>query len=204
MVAGLEIHRDEAGLPVVALDDIGGHLQSHHGIQAGLGEVGEALAVVHVAVNSPCAGSEIIVVVDEVDGDTPGGRGQLHQAGELLPPAHLHPELCDLLYQNGGIGFDLVVIWQEQGHFIALNGGQCLGQGRHHIAQAAGFGIGRRFRSADGNFHTVSPRLMTIGLFRVPMSLAPGRTVTFLSRMTFFNSAPSPMVVSFMMTQSST
>ena len=185
-VAGLEIHGDHAGLPVVALDHIRGEFQGDHGIQAGLGEVGEALAVIHVAVDGPGAGAEIIVVVDEIDLEAPGAVRELPQAGVLLTPAHLHPELGHLLRFIGGIALDLVVVRQEQPDLIALDAAQGRGQSLHHVPKAAGLGVRGRFRSADDDFHTVSPRLMTMGLVRVPMSLAPGRTVTFLSRITFF------------------
>ena len=203
VVGGFQVNGNHGRLPVVALDHIRGEFQGQDGIQAGLGEVGEPLAVIHVAVDGAGTGAEIVVVVDEVDLEAPGTIQELPQGGVLLPPAHLHPELGHLLCLIGGIGFDLVVVGQEQNHLIALDSAQGSRQGLHHVSKSAGFGVRGRFRCADGNFHTVSPRLMTMGLLRVPMSFAPGRTVMFLSRITFFSSAPSPMTVSFITTQSS-
>ena len=73
----------------------------------------------------------------------------------------------------------------------------------HHVTQTAGLGVGCALGGQDGNSHTVSPLLTITGLLGLPISWVPGRTVTFLSRITYLSFAPSPMTVSFITMQSS-
>ena len=164
----LEIHGNQAGLPVVALDDVGNVFQRRHGIHAAPGKEGEALAIVHVSVDSAGAGTEIVFAVQEINLDTILPVQQLHDTAVLLPPAQLDPELRYFFHLIGSVGFDFIVVREKQCDLVAFNSGERCGQRLHHVSQAAGLGIGGTFGGADGNFHTVSPLLITMGLARVP------------------------------------
>ena len=65
-VGGAQPVGDEAGVPVVAVDDVGAPVQHARGFKGGAGEEGEAVAVVGVAVDAgTCA--DVVLVVDEQD-----------------------------------------------------------------------------------------------------------------------------------------
>ena len=201
IVLGLQENRHRSGLPVVALDHIGNKSQRDQCIQTCLGEVGEAFSIVRVAVSGALAAAEVIEIVDEVDLYAVGAVFQPVNTCVLLAPTQCHVELSRQLCFVGRIVHDLFIIGEQQYHFVAGDPGQCGGQRLHYITQTAGLDIGGAFRCQNGNFHTISPRLIIMGLEGVPISLAPGRTTTSLSRMTYFSSQFSPMIVSFIITQ---
>ncbi len=60
-IVQVQVHRHQSGLPVVAVDDIGGEVDVEQGLQHGAGEEGEALAVIVEAVQA--AALEVILVV---------------------------------------------------------------------------------------------------------------------------------------------
>ena len=141
-VLSLQIGGHQSALPVVALDDVGNEAQDSQGIQAGLGEVGVTLVVVVVAVDGAGTGAEVVVVVDEVDGNLVSAVGQLHDAAVQVAPAQADLELGDLLDLILGIFLDLLVVGQNQDDLIALDAAQRSGQGLHNITQTAGLGVG--------------------------------------------------------------
>ena len=203
-VDALQVGGDQSSLPVIALNDVGNVVLDGHCIQAGTGEESETLAVVHVAVDSAGTACEVVLVVDEVNGNI-GTVSQLQQVSGLLTPAQSDLEGSDVFDRIlVGSVLDLLVVGEEQRDLIALDAGQCGRQCLHDVAQTAGLGVGCAFGSNYCNFHTVLPLLTTKGFSGVPQILVPGWTVTFLSRMTYFSSAPAPMTASFMMTQLST
>ena len=87
MIDRLQVHGNQAALPVVALDDLRDKLDGQHGIQTGSGEEGEAFAVVHVAVDGAGTGTEIVFAVQEIDLNLIRPVRQLHDGAVLLPPA---------------------------------------------------------------------------------------------------------------------
>ena len=201
IVLGLQEHRHKSGLPVVALDHIGDEVHGHQRIQTGLGEVGKALAVIVVAVDGTVTATEVIEVIHKVDLHAVGAVLQGEDARVLLTPAQRDMELGYLLHLILGVFQDLLVVGQNQNNFVAGDTGQSGGQCFHDVAQTTGLGVGRAFRSKNGNFHTISPFFTIMGLDSVPIRMEPGRTTTSLSRMTFFRVAFSPMTVSFITRQ---
>ena len=204
LILGLQQGGNQCGLPVVALNHIGDEIQIHQGVQAGLGKEGEAFAVVNVAVDGALSGTEVVQTVDEVHLHPIFPVLQPVDAGVLIPPAQAYIKLGNLLHFILGVVQNLLVVGKNQHDLVAGNPGQGGGQGLHHVSQTAGFDIGCAFGGQHGDFHTISPRLIITGVVGEPMRVAPGRTTTSLSRITFFRTQPSPMTASFMMTQFST
>src|SRR5699024_7359250 len=64
----IQHRRDEARLPVVAVDDVGHEVDQRQALEHGAAEVGEALALVG-AVAVDVVAAEVLLVVDEVEGD---------------------------------------------------------------------------------------------------------------------------------------
>ena len=146
-VLGLQVGGDQSGLPVVALHDIGDEADDSQGVQAGLGEVGVTLVVVVIAVDGTGTGAEVVVVVDEVDGDLVLAVGQLHDAAVQVPPAQADLKLGDLLDLVLGIFLDLLVVGQDQDDLVAFDAAQRSRQGLHDVTQTAGLGVGCALRS---------------------------------------------------------
>ena len=147
-IVQVQVHRHQSGLPVVAVDDVGGKVDVEQGLQHCAGEEGEALAVVVEAVEA--AALEVILVVEEVVGHTIDLS--LEQAAVLAAPAH-----GDRVVGNV---FQLVAELQvaiqrhdDAGIHAVLD--QRFGQGAGHIGQTAGFCKGGCFRSSIQDLHKI-------------------------------------------------
>ena len=147
-IVQVQVHRHQSGLPVVAVDDIGGEVDVEQSLQHGAGEEGEALAIIVEAVQA--AALEVILVVQEVVGHAV--HIGLEQAAVLAAPAHRHGVVGNV--------FQLIAVLQiaVQGHDDAgvhavLD--QRFGQGTCHIGQTAGFGKGIGFRSSIQDLHRI-------------------------------------------------
>ena len=155
-----QIYREKCCLPVVAVDDVRLEAQMRKRIDDRTAEEAEALVLVAAhAIDVGTAEVELIVhevplhaiLLDHLD------------AAVLTAPAQLYRKLCHRLGDELGIFLDLVVVRKDQDHFVAGDPSQCCRQSLHHVAQAAGLGIGRAFGSKNGDSHTISPLEMIMG-----------------------------------------
>ena len=149
-VVQVQVDGDQSGLPVVAVDDVGGEIDVEQGLQHRAGEERKALTVIVEAVQA--AALEVILVVQEVVGHAVAHG--LEQAAVLAAPAHRHRVVGDILqilavFQVAVQGHD------DAGVHAVLDKG--LGQGACHVRQTAGLCIGSRFRSSVQDFHRIAP-----------------------------------------------
>ena len=149
-IVQVQVHRHQSGLPVVAVDDVGGEVDVEQGLQHCAGEEGEALAVVVEAVEA--AALEVILVVEEVVGHTIDLS--LEQAAVLAAPAHGHRVVGDILQL---VAHFQVAVQRHDDAGIHAVLDQSLGQGACHVGQTAGLGKGGRFRSGIQDLHSISP-----------------------------------------------
>ena len=161
-IVQVQVHRHQSGLPVVAVDDVGGEVDVKQGLQHGAGEEGEALAVVVEAVET--AALEVILVVEEVVGHAVDLS--LEQAAVLAAPAH----------RDGVVGhiFQLVAELQvavqrhdDAGVHAVLD--QSLGQRASHIGQTAGLRKGGCFRSSIQDLHKIRSFLIKQMSYLLPL-----------------------------------
>ena len=147
-IVQVQVHRHQSGLPVVAVDDVGGEVDVEQGLQHCAGEEGEALAVVVEAVEA--AALEVILVVEEVVGHAV--HFGLEQAAVLAAPAH-RDRVVGNVFQ---LIAELQVAIQrhdDAGVHAVLD--QRFGQGAGHIGQTAGFCKGGCFRSSIQDLHKI-------------------------------------------------
>ena len=149
-VVQVQVNGNQCGLPVVAVDDIGGEVDVEQGLQHSAGEEGEALAVIVEAVQA--AALEVILVVQEVVGHAVDLS--LEQAAVLAAPAHGHRVVGDILQL---VAHFQVAVQRHDDAGIHAVLDQSLGQGACHIGQTAGLGKGGRFRSGIQDLHSISP-----------------------------------------------
>ena len=180
---GVQVNRDQTGLPVVAVDDLRVQLQPVHAGQHRLGKIGKALAVVIEAVDAVPA--EVILVVYKVDLRLIGPGLEPEQTHVLLPPGQVHGEGGEQFHLQQGVVLDALIIGQEQRHLVAGNPGQLVRQGLQHISQAARLDEGGGLGGDHRNSHTTSPRFRITGCSGVPISLTPALIFTSLSRMQY-------------------
>ena len=134
-VLNLEQGGDHAGLPVVAVENVGPEIKMHQRVDHCPAEEAEALILIPAQAIDVGA-AEVELVIHKVEGDALILKRL--DAAVLLAPAQLHLKLAfqlhlaDILLGNGGIQR------QNDAHIRAL----CLKDGReraHNIRQAAGF-----------------------------------------------------------------
>ena len=133
-----QIDGDQGGLPVVAVDDVGRPVQLAGRFDDGPGEVGEALAVVKMAVDLPAL--EVVLVVHKPVGDAL--PLQLEDAAVDLPPGQGDVEVFEKGHLAAPVLANALVQGEDDLDLVALPG-QGLGQGAGHIGQTAGFDKGR-------------------------------------------------------------
>ena len=149
-VVQVQVNGNQCGLPVVAVDDIGGEVDVEQGLQHSAGEEGKALAVIVEAVQA--AALEVILVVQEVVGHAVDLS--LEQAAVLAAPAHGHRVVGDILQL---VAHFQVAVQRHDDAGIHAVLDQSLGQGACHVGQTAGLGKGGRFRSGIQDLHSISP-----------------------------------------------
>ena len=148
-VLNLEQRGDHAGLPVVAVDDVGLPVQVRERVDDGAAEEAKALVLVPAqAVDVGAA--EVELVVHEVEGDALILEGL--DPAVLVAPAQFHLELalvlhlaCPLLGDGGVQGkddADVMSLLRQHGRERA-----------DHVGQAAGFDERHAFGCGEQNFH---------------------------------------------------
>ena len=135
----LQIHGDECRLPVVAVDHIGHAVEAGQQVHHGLGEEGEALAVVIVAVKA--AAAEIVLVIHKVPRYTAIFHGE--QTAVLMTPCHIHIDVAAIGHLLPPLLRDLTVEGQDDRDVVAALG-QGDGQAARHVCKTAGLTEGER------------------------------------------------------------
>lgn len=149
---GVEEDRDEAGGPVVAVDDIGNPAELEAEGEGGAAEEDEAQVV--VAVGAPGAAvdlgaTEEAIVFDEVGGDAAAGQGGLPGAGPVAVVADIDAE-------RGGerspfaADPDGTVGGADDADIVA-EGGELTGKGADHVGEAADLHEGLHFGCDEEN-----------------------------------------------------
>jgi len=152
-IVQVQVHRHQSGLPVVAVDDVGGEVDVEQGLQHGAGEEGETLAVVVEAVETAALKGHAVDL-------------SLEQAAVLAAPAH----------RDGVVGhiFQLVAELQvavqrhdDAGVHAVLD--QSLGQRASHVGQTAGLRKGGCFRSSIQDLHKIRSFLIKQMSYLLPL-----------------------------------
>ena len=167
-VSGAQQHRDQRGLPIVAMNDVG-RPDVFGDFDGGAGEFGVTLGVIGkvsgaVAINSVAI--EIAGIVDEkithAVEDGAVGDGRKTQAA-----AHGDGEAG----HDDGVGFGVAVTRKDDGDFVA-QGRESLGQRFDYVGEASGLGerkaFGGREEDSQDGFTGKAPRpngVVRAGLF---------------------------------------
>ena len=146
------VDRHERALPVVAVDDVGLPLQIGQHLEHGLGEVGEALCVVILAVD--LAAGEVILVVDEVEGHAI--RFIAENAAVLVAPAQTDISVLEVVEFLAPILPDRGIQRAEHAHVMPLCG-ERLGQRAGNVAQTTGLDERSTFAGDIHDFHNSLP-----------------------------------------------
>ena len=159
-----QIHRHQAGLPVVAVDDVGDPVHVVEGCERGFAEeavFGDVLDKVRIGI----APAEEFLVVDEVIDDAV--HHHLHDPDVKLPPVggEIHHELPSVDHLILVLLGDASVARQDDLD-IAVELGERPGQGIHHVTQTAGFHEGIAFRADEGYAAARLRKSLRRGLFR--------------------------------------
>ena len=136
-VEGPEKDGNHGSLPVVGVDDIGIPVEVLQGLQNGLGEEGEALAVVVVAVG--VVPVEVVLIVDEVVLQVSLGVLGTEHTTVYTAPGQRHPEVTEKLNVPPGTVFDSLVVGEKDSHLCVFIGTERFGQRRCHVAQPSRF-----------------------------------------------------------------
>ena len=144
-----QIHGHQRRLPVVAVDHVGDPVHVVQGSQGCLGEEAEFGNVADDAGIGIALGEELLVVDEVVDDAVPHVFHDPHiEAPAITAQVHLEfapvDHLALVFPGNAGIA-------GENHLYIAVHPGQGLGQGVHHVCQAAGFHKGIALRADEGN-----------------------------------------------------
>ena len=146
---GVQIHRYQRGLPVVAVDDVGNPVQEVQSRQSSLAEEAVFGDVVHQADVGVAAGEELLVVDEVIDNAV---ADVLHDAYIVVAAglAQIHVELAPVYHLVLVFLRDAGVAWQDHPD-VAVLFDQLTGKGVHHVAQTAGFHERMAFRSDKSN-----------------------------------------------------
>ena len=152
VVSGVpQVYRHQGRLPVVAVDHVGILRQVGQQGHRRLGEEGEALPVVHIAVQAPAA--EIPLVVRKIPGDAPVFQGE--QAAVFMPPAQVHIDIAAEVHLLPPALGDLAIQRQQHGGMVALRRHR-RGQTAQHVRKAPGFAERGRLAGDIQNIHMVT------------------------------------------------
>ena len=145
----LQQDRDQASLPVVAVEHIGNKVDLRQRFQHGAAEERIALALVAAhAINVVAA--EILLVVHEIEGDII--VDEFLDAHILAPPAEVHIEEHHVLHLAAPLLVDGLIQGQNDAHVLPRLF-DLLRQCADHVGQAARFYKWDAFRSRKKNFH---------------------------------------------------
>ena len=137
-VGGAQPVGDQAGVPVVAMDDVGAPVEHAGGFKSGAGEEREAMAVVGVAVDGRTV-AEIVRVVDEEHLEAVERHGVDPHGFVAAVEGQVEARDAGAARDAGEV--DRAVAGDGDAHVEAA-AGQGLGQGGEHVGQAAGLGEG--------------------------------------------------------------
>ena len=129
---------DEAGVPVVAVDDVGAPVQHAGGFEGGAGEEGEAMTVVRVAVDGG-SGADVVLVVDEQDFEAIELDGV--EAHALMASVEGEVEAGDAGTSRDGGEVDRAVAGDGDAD-VETAAGEGPWEGGHYVCEAAGLGKG--------------------------------------------------------------
>ena len=146
------VDRDERGLPVVAVDDVGLPVEVGQDLEHGLTKVCEPFGVVILAIE--LGAGKIVLVVDEVIDDA--ALVIAEDAAVLVAPAKLDVGVFDVGHLVAEVLADGAVQRAEDAH-VMPGPGQRLGQRAGHVAKAAGLDKGGDLRADKHNFHSSIP-----------------------------------------------
>ena len=136
-----QIDGHQGGLPVVAVEHVWMPVQPAHALHHSPGEVGEALAIVVVAVNVGTL--EVVFVVHKPVGDAV--PLQLKDAAVGAAPGQGDVEALEVGHLTAPFLADAFVEGEDHPHVMAVSG-QRLGQSAGHVGQSAGLDEGRTLR----------------------------------------------------------
>ena len=157
------VNRNEGGLPVVAVDDIGLPVQIGQNLEHSLGVVRETLCVVVLAVD--LAASEVILVVDKIIGNAI--RLIAEDAAVLVAPAQTDVSVFDVIELFAHTLVDRRIQRAEYTHVMSL-GCQSLRERTCYIAQSTGFDERSAFAGNIHDFHKAEPPQQRVRKQRVP------------------------------------
>ena len=149
----IEHGRDQAGLPVVAMQHIRHKVNQRQAFEHRTAEIGEPLALVR-AIAIDIVAAEILLVVDEVEGNPV--VDELFNAHVLPAPAEVDVEKQHMFHLLAPFGFDGGVHGQHHAHVYPLIA-QALGQRAHHVRQTAGLDKRYAFARGKQNLHWETP-----------------------------------------------
>jgi hypothetical protein len=164
---GLVQHeRNQRGLPVVHVDDVGVLVGLQHELKRRLAEEGKALHVVGVAIDQPA----VEEILEEVGLD----KEALHPIHETEEHIAVDPEM---MIRNPQVAVALgetpdtvvfhdIVLGQDDLHMMPANG-QLPGQSVHHVGQSAHLGYIGEFRGYMNDIHDHLLRLKRFRLAEV-------------------------------------
>ena len=149
LVLQLVQHRDQAGLPVVAVQHVRDEVDLCQGLHDRAAEEREALALVaaHAVDVVP---AEVLLVIDEIVGDA--GVLQALDAHVLPPPAEVDVEVQHMLHLRTPLRADGLVQGQYDAHVLA-GLVDLPGKRPDHVRQAAGLYERHAFGTSEKNFH---------------------------------------------------
>ena len=168
-VLRLQKHGNQAGLPVVAVQNVGHKVDLGNRFQHGLAEIGKPLALV-LAASIDIVAAEVLLVVHEIINHAVAL--QLFNAHILAAPAKVDIEIQNVLQLLAHARVDGAVQRQNHAHVRAL-ARQRLGQRAHHVRQTAGFYKRHAFGSGKQNLHAVPS--FGVGIFFTASRSCPRR-----------------------------
>ena len=151
-VEAVVVDRDERGLPVVAVDDVGleavQFFQMLDGVQNGAGEEREPLGIVIIPVQAGAL--EVVLVVQQVIGDAVCLR--FEHAAVLSSPGNGDVEVQKVLHLGALLLGDRTVKRQDDADIFTF-GLQSFGQSARDFGETAADGKGDRFTGSKQDIH---------------------------------------------------
>ena len=146
---GPQIHRGQGRLPVVAVDNVRDPVHEVQGGQSGLGEEAELGDVPDDGGVGVAVGEELLVVDEVIDHTVPY---VFHNTDIEAPAvgAEVHLEFAPVDHPGLVLPGDAPVAGEDDLH-VAIHPAQGLGQGVHHVCQAAGLYKGIALRADKGH-----------------------------------------------------
>ena len=151
---------NEAGLPIVGMNDFGPEVQRHGRHEHGPAEEHEALAVVDVVPALPAVQSLAVEILGTIDEQHP--HFGIREAAFPEPAGHYigsnrhidrGPRLINRFSQSALLGHLPGIVGQDQRHLVP-GFFQGFGERRRHVCKSPRLGIRNRFRTCKQNSHS--------------------------------------------------